>query len=98
MISYRYTCPLNAHSVFRRDGAPGVAVRVFRGEGDDVLGGRSDGEVQRDQRQGAAGADIGPGDADLRDAAPHRGTHGHEQWVRRKSEITQEFFFGFIDL
>ena len=76
--------PLNAHSVFRRDGAAGVAAcRVFRGEGVYVICGGSDGEVQRDQRQGAAGADIGPGDADLRDAAPHRGAHGHEQRVRR---------------
>ena len=87
-----YQSPLNALTVFRRDGASGVAAsRVLRGEGDYVLGRRSDGAVQRDQRQGAAGADIGPGDADLRDAAPHRGTHDHEQWVRRKSEITQQF-------
>ena len=73
-------------SVVGRDGAAGDAptAYIFRGEG-DVLCGGTDCEVQRDQREGAEGADIRPGDADLRDAAPHRGARGREHGVSRKS-------------
>ena len=75
--------PLNdPSSVLGRNGEAGDAP-------DDVLGGRPDGEVQRDHCEGPEGADIGPGHADLRDAAPHRGAHGAQHW-----DWVSEIFIG----